>query len=101
MGKWNDFWFGKKVTEEFDIKKAVATITMEDGTVHTVSSVGRILDLGQFGVSVRTGENILKEYLEDSTNFIENDEGKMIPIHKINNVELKVSEYKMDYTYKK
>lgn len=87
MGKIIDFFLGKEIIEQIDVESAVAIMTLDDSTKETVSDTGHVLHLGR-NVYAYTGSNELRGYFSRARSFVQSDSGKMIPVHKINSVEI-------------
>lgn len=103
--KWDDFWLGKEVTNEYDVGKTVATLWVSDGVermAHNITREGFIDEDYCYNLKFYPifSTEVMRSYLNKKGNFYVSDNGKLIPIHQVQSVELKTESLIIKHTFR-
>lgn len=86
----------KKESKKFNVEKATVSIKTSQGETYKISRVGNCGINRWDKEYVTTGRDLVIFYMCSCRNFIETDEGVLIPVHCITKVDIKVESYEKE-----
>lgn len=79
--------FGKKHTKEYDLEVVKAHVVDDNGEIYTFTRTGQFYDYGDLGHAFTNGSELLEHYISTSKlQILIDDNGKMLPVCKINKI---------------